>query len=274
MAVRIPSDVRPNAKSATTLAEYHQIIAETVQLWRKNETRPRPWFRGQRSIDWELVPSAFRRHLTYAVEHEHMVEFKRRGRWLLPHQPQSLWEWLFIAQHYGLPTRLLDWSESAMAGLFFAVEDRPEYKDAATQSSDAGVWMLDPFWLNMESYGFRYVVTVKQNEATEYLQPYEKGEPCPDERKFPLAIIPDYTTPRILAQRATFTVFPEDELVLESMAAKERTDGSPLTLIRIPNTSIESMRAELDVAGITESVMYPDLVGLATEIGRRFVPAE
>lgn len=106
----------------------------------------------------------------------------------------------------------------------------------------------------------------------------EHERPCPEARNIPLAIIPAYSSPRIVAQRGTFTVFGEDPFALEDLAIKDRRAYSAephlagLQLFRVPATAIASMRDELDVAGITESVIYPDLGGLGAEIGRRYRP--
>ena len=59
-------------------------------------------------------------------------EFKRRGVAVLPSRPSDDWEFLAVARHHGLPTRLLDWTENPLAALFFALEE--------PSSGDSAVW--------------------------------------------------------------------------------------------------------------------------------------
>ena len=81
------------------------------------------------------------------MSHEEMrVEFRRRGAQLITErQPVDKWEWYFLMQHHQAPTRLLDWSDAALVGLYFAVSPRCKGDE---QSADAVVYMLDPWWLN------------------------------------------------------------------------------------------------------------------------------
>src|SRR6516164_9147939 len=74
------------------------------------------------------------------------TEFKRRGGQLTAEKPADRWEWYFLMQHYGAPTRLLDWTDGALIALYFAV--RPHVESDEFEGKNAVVWALDPGCLN------------------------------------------------------------------------------------------------------------------------------
>ncbi|MBK6770667.1 MAG: FRG domain-containing protein [Ignavibacteria bacterium] len=86
-------------------------------------------FRGQ-SEDWNLLPKITRVNSKWGLhiletEKEMINDFKRLSRPYLKTIPSNDWEWLSIAQHYGMPTRLLDWTSSPLTALWFTVENPP-----------------------------------------------------------------------------------------------------------------------------------------------------
>ena len=98
------------------------------------------WFRGEPDKPTRLIPKLYRD--TYD-ENELLQNFRRRAPILAASSCPSVEatdQWLFLAQHFGLPTRLLDWTDGALIGLYFAV-----YKGDYDQPV---VWMLNPLGLN------------------------------------------------------------------------------------------------------------------------------
>ncbi len=100
-----------------------------------------PWFRGQGDSSWGLVPKIYRPEFVTADEKELRHKFQSAGIQLVgPTGPKNKWNWYFLMQHYGAPTRLLDWTVNPLVALFFALE--PHFEKNMT--SDVAVWILDP----------------------------------------------------------------------------------------------------------------------------------
>jgi hypothetical protein len=108
------------------------------------------WFRGHADIGWELNPTVFRRDpvsagrekkVQYFEEVALFHSFKTRVSNMV-HTNLSYFDWLCVMRHHALPTRLLDWSESVLVALFFAVDD-PFYDDR-----DSCLYVLHAYGLN------------------------------------------------------------------------------------------------------------------------------
>jgi hypothetical protein len=117
------------------------------------------WFRGQSSsFDDILRPLLYRkeyRDSEEALYEEDMLrsEFMRLGRQVAGGAPRDFWEWYFLMQHFGVPTRLLDWTDNALAALHFAVsEDAPVSGRTPKKREDPVVYALDPDRLNKETF--------------------------------------------------------------------------------------------------------------------------
>jgi hypothetical protein len=244
-----------------------------------------PWFRGEDSVAWWLSGTALRPKLYRKVpdpkldlekdvkmlldlEAEMRVEFRRRGAQLVTERaPVDKWEWYFLMQHYSAPTRLLDWSDAALVGLYFAVAKRGREGDR-NSGHDAAVYMLDPWWLN--EHAFKEVIPVPEEyrsdgpalpdweEAQHYLT---KDEFDNDElgAKCPLAIDPSHFLRRLAAQRSCFTIFGREKDGLKYVA---RLSEPHLVRFDVKKESIGEIRQDLRWAGIAEDTIFPDLEGL------------
>lgn len=95
-----------------------------------NENNDLLWFRGHSVESWELVPSVQRGNYK-KVEQRLLNEFLMKSAISMKNSPNGdeyVPGWMTLMQHYGLPTRLLDWSASPLIALFFATNDYGEYK--------------------------------------------------------------------------------------------------------------------------------------------------
>jgi hypothetical protein len=182
-------------------------------------------------------------------------------------------------QHYGLPTRLLDWTENPLVALFFALADLP-------QGSGPGVWVLDPVDLNKRtmigSDAESIVVPIGTGlgELREWLpDKCGKGRPpkvFTDSDDFrdnskPLAIFPKRYNPRIVAQRGVFTVHGCDNVPIEKLM-KDTSRGTPARIAKIDIDGAARARLQDDLwaLGITEAALFPEPQSVAKDLKRSY----
>jgi len=198
-------------------------------------------YRGEGKSHESLRPKSGRvgsesgaaRKLPYdpADEREALRVFKREALPHLGHRPETDLEWLAIAQHHGMATRLLDWSESLLVGTYFAV-------------ANAGV----------SGSGIIYAV-----KDIPHATPAQEKEP------FKIKSIrlyrPPHITPRIPAQRSVFTYHPEPNVDFNSES---------LIRIEIAQSACAKIKNILNKCAINESSLFPDVDGLSRYIGWRY----
>src|SRR5262249_1917633 len=177
-------------------------------------------------------------------------------------------QWLFLARHAGLPTRLLDWSESALIALYFALKD----------NTNPVVWMLNPLDLNDLSYSA--LSTSRPREFPLHWHNPGPGQISPAFENLrgaweqgthgvplPVAIYPTYVHARLRAQRSCFTIHGRDTRGLDTLLAGKGI----LKRYELDPACRQCMRSELAVSfGITDSVVFPDIDGLANELKERY----
>jgi len=222
------------------------------------------WFRGHSRSDYELVPRLLRdrkpSHDVFDREARLITRFRQRS---LPYwpagYPQNDWEHLFAMQHYGVPTRLLDWTENVFVAIYFAL-DRAESED-----SPPVLWCIDPVSWNrstpvLSEYGTAIQVLTTSDEESE---PYRPDTPR-RRNKSPIAIYGTHNSARIVAQRGTFFVWGEDTRPLEYFAEEVGSDIWKFVI----QGDFERYRSDLNLMGFGETMIFPELGSLATELSR------
>lgn len=224
------------------------------------------WFRGLPDADHKLVPTLHRPSggVPVADEWHLMNRFKQNAHQFLSYRPQGEWEWMFLMRHHNTPSRLLDWTESPLIGLYFAVED--EHSD-----SNGALWSLLPNVLNVLGNPtlerpdvvpmFRDEGALTDDETS--LQPYlvsavSRASP-PGPIRPPAAGISIRVDARMQAQRGVFTVHHADPSPLEDV------QGPAVWRFIIPAIMKPSIRRELRLLGMTRLTVFPDLDSVGKE---------
>jgi FRG domain len=260
---------RAAARPIVGLSGYLEAVTRVVSDWTPAaaDWYVQPWFRGHGDADWPLEPGWYRMPppgggigAEFYSEATLLEEFKLRAPTYLERLPTTDWDWLFVMQHYGLPTRLLDWTEGALIALYFAVRDNPGDRDAA-------VWAMNPWWLNRRTFGDYTLFPADDPRADEHA-PLKKEEAL--RGKLPLAITPSRATSRIVAQRGVFTIHGVERGALDRLARGGDDDPPHLRKLIVPSSAVDRLRQELSVAGISESLIFPELSGLCREIKSAF----
>lgn len=183
------------------------------------------------------------------------------------------WEWLFLMQHYGVPTRLLDWSESPLMALFFAVISAHHTlgtRGKPVFSTDAAIWVLDPGQWNKQSVDLRSftggVLTADDPNANAYKPVSDISTMKP----YPIAVYGAHNSQRIVAQRGVFVCFGKDIRPMEAVYAREHFPADCLLKLTIARRKLPFLYEALRRHGLTDSVVFPDLDGLAREIKREY----
>jgi len=236
-------------------------LLEIVELVSKNMGPS--WWRGQTS-NWELRPGVFRDPRQRRHEGTLVQEFKLRARTRHSNCPpeDDLPGWLFLMQHYRLPTRLLDWSASPLIALFFAVKDEPL---EGKQPETGALFALSPMELNRVQLGKDDIVPANSKDDASLLF---KGifEPKPDAESYNAAAIgANEIDNRMLMQLAQFTIHDTDK----PLQALDRFD-SFLFHFEVPAITKSNIKRELSNLGISESNIFPDLEHLATDLAEKY----
>ena len=198
-------------------------------------------FRGQ-NVDKPLLPSIARdnpKKETKELEIEIITELKRRAIKIDDSiKLKNNWDWLVYAQHFGLKTRLLDWTSNPLVALFFSCMD---YDDS-------------------DSYVYRFI-------ADKSMQVNKRSNLSPFSITSTKVLRPPQNNDRIIAQSGWFTAhaYSNSSKRFISLEKNKKTINR-IQKYRIPNNIKEEIMEKLHVFGINYQTMYPDFDGICEQL--------
>jgi FRG domain len=237
-------------------------VVDAINKWRKYfdpfNDHVRYWFRGQVNAAWPLRPKLYRmfpasQDETILMTERHLVQDFRLMSASIRRGDESHAELYFLQQHYGMPTRLLDWTTNPLIALHFASESHTE------KEVEQDVFMLDALTAtkslqrDKEPFGIATDQRPEFEEWMDFIVGWNKGLTDLFHESFPVR--PTHFDRRITLQQGVFTFHPPKEKIFD------RPEVSSFT---VPAGKKEEMRLELRNLNINRFTVFGDLPNLSS----------
>lgn len=226
-------------------------------------------YRGLNNLDFTLQTSLARLGGNYQNLEKHILRnFKKYAKSVSRHDPSN-WNWLAIAQHHGLPTRLLDWTYSPYVALHFATSD------LNTFHTDGIIWSVNYVKANQSLPGVLKKAIIEEGSNTFTAEMLDSV--CPNVfdldglsiDPFVMFLEPPSLDDRITNQYALFSLMSSNQANLSDWLEAHRNLHFKII---IPASLKWEIRDKLDQANITERVLFPGLEGLSLWLRRLYSP--
>jgi FRG domain len=226
-------------------------------------------FRGMQGPSFDLQTSLMRLGEGYDKQEGHLLRNFRKYALREAVHGDSVWNWLALGQHHGLPTRLLDWTYSPYVALHFATQDVEQF------NVDGVVWSVDYIQTNRLLPDRLKRLLAEEGSDVFTIEMLGRIAPTLPEfdrlaaDRFVLFLEPPSLDERIVNQFALFCVMSGPEARLDRWL-DEHSDCFQRLII--PAALKWEVRDKLDQANITERVLFPGLDGLSRWLKRYYTP--
>ncbi|MBN9469891.1 MAG: FRG domain-containing protein [Bosea sp.] len=212
------------------------------------------WYRGLPSSDFKLIPSIFRGKRVH--EHFNSIEFRRRAR-LIDGALSSQFDFMCLMQHHGLPTRLLDWTESLSVALYFS--SCGPYQKGYSPT----IWLLGPFQLGKLNGISDVICTSTDDDIIKHcdiaFNDFSNLENN-SYKKYPVPVLPDFMSRRLAAQEGVFTIHGTDKRPVEDTVPKSMRRY--LRKLVAKNGCEGALRKQIRLVMPNGNSMFPDIDGI------------
>jgi hypothetical protein len=252
-----------------SVAAYVELVKGCYQL---TKAQKHLFFRGNNKISYELIPSVFRDHFS---EKDVLLDFRQ-------YAPEHNIKYDFVyecdkvlgdIQHFGLPTRLLDWTISPLVALYFACTPATDGKE-----EDCRIFILNPWEYNKAIIGDYSIAEVHQvhilgrsllayhwkfKEIVAYLEKKFITVPLtPENIEKPIAFVSPYTNKRKVTQRGCFTIHGTDVGSLDKWDEAKNA----ICYLTVPKEVKAPILEELNLLYVNQYSIFPDFDGMSTMI--------
>lgn len=274
-----------------SLVQFVQHVCSIESDWYKNGWST-CWFRGC-GTKHGLLPGQYRPEYREDVHDEEstFLEFKQQARGFHDKELND-WEMYFLMQHYGVPTRLLDWTGNGLVALYFALLT-DQY------GGDPCVWMFNPFLFNQHNSPTKEAYILVPPDSPDerypekdqrqslhwmnYLHPLrfdpKLAKAKDSNRKYgsierPIAISPPLLDHRVITQSSFFTLHGNDRKSIEECCI-DCDESSHVNFVRkiVIKADRETLLRQLTCLGVARQRIYPDLDGLGRALRSRLMKA-
>ena len=238
--------------SVNSFEEIYQIVCGIKRKHFKNEEM---WFRGQGANTYKLEPGLFRTNRGIERENDIYYKYKQLVS-RIKGDCSNEWETLINMQHYGIPTRLLDWTDNLGVALYFA-------ETTSVTNVPMSLFLINPLALNKLS-NKNDILLLLPDKPTElsYINNYIEKKPFP--ARYPIAIKSNWVNDRIWAQSGMFTVHgdeKENDAFIEELANK-----NAIFQIDISPDAHNSLSEYFQISGINIFKIFPDIQGIGRHL--------
>jgi hypothetical protein len=253
-----------------TWSELHDLLFGNMYSSSLNRYRSPYVYRGLSDHSFELQSSLIRLGGDFKNLEKNLIRNFSKYAYKNDYAHYSIWNWMSLAQHHGLPTRLLDWTFSPYVALHFSTVE------TSKNNIDGVIWAVDFIKLiDMLPSEFKKIL---RNENAVGFSISMLNQICPSLNKFDeyskkseflLFFDPPSLDERIINQFAMFSILPNPERKVSDWLSLH---PDCFKKIIIPSSLKWEIRDKLDQANITERVLFPGLDGLSSWLKRWYSP--
>lgn len=263
-------------ETANDILQGFQKALSILDVW-SQKASAYVWFRGVSSREYSLLPAAYRQG--EYNEFEPILDLCQQGVKFFNDADFDKWRTYYYAQHHGIPTRLLDWTESYIAAVFFAVDD-------AQKEQIPCVWLLQPHLLNKFTVNWNAILSPEINSAFRIWLPrgilkhetlevekeiFSDGTNAKYDNQWPVAIFPRQEDVRIQVQQGFFTVHGRENISLEKIIFENcQEPDRAIARIDFVDADLKRMKEQLQLLGVRRSSVYPDIQNYVRDLKEEY----